>query len=313
MSQDADPDLFFRMHGDGAADQVANGGVAAVFFQFRRQVDTFSDHDERISLAIALPLGNLATNPVDSEGNFGNQNDVRATRHDGFEGNPAGVAAHDFNDYCSMVRLRGGVQFVDGVGCGLQGSVEAERYFGGRKVIVDCFGYAHQLHAFAKQLEGDGHRAVASDGYECVNAQFPHVDNDFIGNIAHNFLTVSSTAIPEGVTAIGGPQNRATAGKYAAHILEREFVGFLRADQAIEAIGNADHLPFVLEKGALDRSADDGVEAGRIAASGADADTADVRHGDRSLQAKDEELNSGRRLTIIASGQRQASTLRIDA
>src|SRR5205823_10129144 len=197
VSQDADPDFFFRMHGDGAADQVANRGVAAVFFQFRRQIDAFGEHHEGIALAIALAPGNLVTHSVDGKGNFGNEDDMRAASHAGFEGNPAGVAAHDFNDYCAMVRLSSGVKLVDGIGCGLQGSVEAECHFGSGKIVIYGFGYAHELHALTKQLEGYGHRAVASDGYECVNAQFSHVGNDFIRNIAHNFLTVSSTAIPE--------------------------------------------------------------------------------------------------------------------
>jgi hypothetical protein len=59
-------------------------------------------------------------------------------------------------------------------------------------------------------------------------------------------------------------------GRIPAHIVERELVGFLWPDQAVEAIRDADDFPFVLQDGALDRGANHRVEAGCVAAAGAD-------------------------------------------
>ena len=82
----------------------------------------------------------------------------------------------------------------------------------------------------------------------------------------------------KGIAPIGGAQNGAAARQNAADVLERELVGFLRPDQSVETIRNADDLPLVLQEGALDHGANDGVEAGSVASAGADADTANVRH-----------------------------------
>ena len=91
-----------------------------------------------------------------------------------------------------------------------------------------------------------------------------------------NFLAVLDALVVKGIAAVGGAENRAAAGQNAADFLEREFEGFFRPDQAVEAIGDADDLPSVLEDGGLGGGANDGVEAGRVPASGGDADAANV-------------------------------------
>ena len=78
------------------------------------------------------------------------------------------------------------------------------------------------------------------------------------------------------VAAIRGAENRSAARHDAADFFECQFKGFLREDQAVEAIGDADDLPAILKDGGFRGGADYGVEAGRIAASGANADAANV-------------------------------------
>ncbi len=46
--------------------------------------------------------------------------------------------------------------------------------------------------------------------------------------------------------------------------------------EIVEALGNADDRPSICQDGGLGGGAYDGVEAGRIAASGADTDAADL-------------------------------------
>ena len=127
-------------------------------------------------------------------------------------------------------------------------SVEAECDFGGRKIVVDGLGNAHDLHALVEKFERDGLRALAADADHRIDAQLAGVGDDFIGNIANDFFAVFDGAVFERIAAIGGAQDGAAARQNAADVLEREFVGFLRPDQAVEAVRDADDLPLVFQE-----------------------------------------------------------------
>src|SRR6058998_2892462 len=105
-----------------------------------------------------------------------------------------------------------------------------------------------------KKFEGNFLRAVTPDCDYIIDAQLARVGNNLIGNVAHNFLAVLDGTVAERIAPVGGAENRSATRR------------------------NADHLPLVFEKSSLDRSANDGVEAGSIAAPGANADAADRRH-----------------------------------
>ena len=66
----------------------------------------------------------------------------------------------------------------------------------------------------------------------------------------------------ERIAAVACPKNRAAARKNPAHVIQLELVGFLRPNQAVEAIRDADDSPFVLQDGPFDRGANHGIEAG---------------------------------------------------
>ena len=105
------------------------------------------------------------------------------------------------------------------------------------------------------------------------------VGDDLVGDVADDFLAVFVGLVVEGIAAVGGAEDRAAAGQNAADVFEGELERFFRPDEAVEAVGDADDLPVVFEDGGLDGGADDGVEAGSVAAPGSDADTANVGHG----------------------------------
>ena len=108
----------------------------------------------------------------------------------------------------------------------------------------------------------------------------------FAGNVAHHFLAMLDFLVVERIAAVGGAEDRSAARQNAADFLEREFEGFFRPDQAVEAIGDADDLPSIFEDGGFGGGADDGVEAGRVSASGGDTDTANVRHRMNGQEAR---------------------------
>ena len=66
-----------------------------------------------------------------------------------------------------------------------------------------------------------------------------------------HFLAVLDFSVVERVAAVGGAENRAAAGQNAGNFFQRELERFLRPDQAVEAIGNADDLPSIFQMAAL--------------------------------------------------------------
>ena len=254
------------------------GTGAAILFQLRRSLHAFGDHDNREILADLFAFGNVAANVLDGERNFRNQNDVRAAGDAGFERDPAAVASHDLDHHHAMMRGGGGVNFVERIGHGMQRSIESKRDLGGRKIVVDCLGHAYDLHSLLEKLVGDFLRAVAADADDGVDAQLARIGDDLSGNVAHDLLAVLHFFVVKRIAAVGGAEDGSSARQNAADFLEREFERFFRPDEAVEAIGDADDLPPVLQDGGFGGGADDGVEAGRVSASGGDTDTANVRH-----------------------------------
>lgn len=92
--------------------------------------------------------------------------------------------------------------------------------------------------------------------------------------------------VVERIAAVGGAEDGSAARQNAADFLEREFKGFFRPDKTVEAIGDADDLPSILEDGGFSGGADDGVKAGRVSATGCNTDTANVRHRMNGQEAR---------------------------
>ena len=84
-----------------------------------------------------------------------------------------------------------------------------------------------------------------------IDSQLAGIGDDLVGNVANDFLAVFDGPVFERIAAIGGAQNGSAARQNSAHVLEREFEGFLRPDQAVEAIRNADDFPVVFQDGSI--------------------------------------------------------------
>ena len=79
-------------------------------------------------------------------------------------------------------------------------------------------------------------------------------------------FAVIAGLVVEGIAAIGGAEDSPAAGEDSTYIREGEFARTFRPDEAVEAIGNTDHFPFVFEYGGFHGGTDHRVEAGRVAA-----------------------------------------------
>ena len=196
----------------------------------------------------------------------------------GVEGDPTGVAPHDFDDHDAVMGFGGGVDAVDGVGCDVDGGVKAEGDVGGGEVVVDGFGDADDGQSFLRQFEADLLRAIASDDDEGVHAQGFGVVDDIIGEVAHGLVPVIVDAIGEGIAAVGGSEDGSAARQNAADVVELEGTAFFRPDESVKAIANADDLVAILVDGGFNRGADDRVEAGAVSPTGADANFSDFSH-----------------------------------
>ena len=107
-----------------------------------RQVAALGDDDDAVVLAVVVVVLEQGADVVDVDFFFRNEDDVRAAGNAGGIGDPAGIAAHDFNDDDAVVRVGGGVDAVDGLGGDHDGGVEAEGLVGAADVVVDGLGNA---------------------------------------------------------------------------------------------------------------------------------------------------------------------------
>jgi len=64
---------------------------------------------------VLAPLAHLAVDRLPLEGDFRDQDDVRAAGESGGERDPAGVAAHDLDYHDAMMRGGRGMQAVNGM------------------------------------------------------------------------------------------------------------------------------------------------------------------------------------------------------
>ena len=77
------------------------------------QMAALGHHDDAVVLAVIVVVLQQRADVVDVDLLLGNQNHVRAAGDARGIGDPAGIAAHHFNDNDAVVRVGGGVDAVD--------------------------------------------------------------------------------------------------------------------------------------------------------------------------------------------------------
>lgn len=237
-----------------------------------------SDDGEAFS-ALRTPeaiLGNL----VDIELDLGNQNHIGTAGKPSVEGDPTGVATHEFDNHHAMMRRCGGMDTVEGFGGNMDSRLEAEGDVGAIQIVVDCFGDADAVEAFIGDRLGDRHGAVAADDDECFDfSDFEMGDADigevFIDDVA---VFVLAHRVSLGVGSVVGPEDGAAHGEDVGDIIDREQPDSV-FDESEEPVFDAVDFDAAVD-GVFDDRADDGVEPGAIAAAGEYGDFFDVGEGD---------------------------------
>ena len=181
---------------------------------------------------------------------------MRAAGDAGGVGDPAGVAAHDFNDDHAVVRVGGGVDAVDGLGGDHDRGVEAEGLVGAADVVVDGLGNADGLDAVLAQEERDRLRVVAAEGDERV---------DLVGleNLLH-LLDAAGNLLHVGAR---GVQDGAALELNAVGVFESERNEVV-VEHAAPAVQKADELVAVVVDSLSHRRINDRIQSGAIAAAG---------------------------------------------
>src|SRR5580692_7702524 len=142
-----------------------------MFLPFSRYLDSLRYHDNGKTLPEGFAKGYVVTDSLNGEWNLGNQDDVGSSGNPSLQRDPACVPSHDFDHHDAMVRLGRSVDFVDGVGCGHERSIETECDLGGGKVVVDGLGYAYDIHALLEKVESNLLGAVSANADHSINSQ----------------------------------------------------------------------------------------------------------------------------------------------
>src|SRR6185369_12902499 len=97
-----------------------------------------------VDAALLVDLPDFFDDTFKLPGDFGDQDDIRATGNAGFERDVASIAAHDFKDHDAAVAGGGGLEAIDRF-CGyFNRRIEADGDFGDADVVVHCFGDADE-------------------------------------------------------------------------------------------------------------------------------------------------------------------------
>ena len=146
VAKDAGANLFSGAVADFASDDFGNAtkAVFAVGGLESRDLAVFwfcslGDDDHGAFGAFLFAAQDLCCHFGKLKGNFWDENNVSASCQTAVEGDPAGVAAHDFDHHHALVAGGRGVQAVEGAGNAFYSGVEAECHIGGLKVVIDGF------------------------------------------------------------------------------------------------------------------------------------------------------------------------------
>ena len=102
--------------------------------------DAFCHHYNGIGFAFFQSFEDCISYILDVVRDFGDKNDVTATRHARIQGNPTGFMPHHFNNHHSFVRAGGRMQAVDGIRSDAHGGVKSKGNIRSPNIIINGFG-----------------------------------------------------------------------------------------------------------------------------------------------------------------------------
>ena len=280
VARDADAGLHTGLLLDGGGDAVGGGGVARLgalggpllplHLGLFLVHGTLSHRDDgEVGALLGAALYGVA-DAVDVVGHFGQQDDIRAARDAGVEGQPAGLVAHDLDAHHAAVAACSGVDAVDNVGGDVHSGVEAEGDVGAVDVVVDGLGQTDDVQPLLREEVGGLVGAVAAEAEQAV--QLGVLVGLFHGGDLVDLVLFHHAHELEG-GALGAEDGAAQRQDAAEIVLGHLLV--IAGDEAVVAVEDAHDLDVLAEPciQGLCHAADGGVQAGTVAAGGQDANT----------------------------------------
>ena len=201
------------------------------------------------------------------KGNFRDENDVSTSCQTAVEGDPACVAAHDFDYHDALVTGGGGVQAVEGTGHAFDGGVEAECHVGGLKVVVDGLWNSDNRQARVVHLECGIQGSVAADDDEAVEIQRLECLPCFSEHLGRYEGALATIAARNELAFVDGAEEGASEVHDACGGTAVQHDMGCGLEETFKAILKSDQLPAEFFGGAAG-GAEHGVEAGAVAAAG---------------------------------------------
>ena len=229
-----------------------------------------------------MPVDDGVRDLLQRERPLRDQDHVRAAGEAGEDGDPAGEPAHDLDDHHAVVRFGGRVEAVNRLGGDVDGRVESEGGLRAFDVVVNRRGDADHAEAvFLVEPVRDGERVHAADDDHAVEVESLDVGHDLLRAFGR-----------EERIGARGAQDRPAARQNAADRLDIE-----RHRQAVHqsapAAHDADAFEVMDGDARAHDGAQDGIQAGAVAAAGQDADS--FHHRTKSLSDAPTSADSGRK------------------
>ncbi|EKD33862.1 MAG: hypothetical protein ACD_75C02569G0001, partial [uncultured bacterium] len=129
---------------------------------------------------VQLVIGYLFAHFFHVEGNFRDENHIGPAGNAGIQGNPSGVAAHDFDHHDPVMGFRRGMKLIQGFGGGGYRGIEAEGTIRLLQVVVDGFRHTDHRHSLEGEFMGDIETPVAPDGDVAIKAHSVEIPQDLV-------------------------------------------------------------------------------------------------------------------------------------
>ena len=241
----------------GAAWHVRLHGLAITAL-----LGPFANADDGVALAL------FAAAAGGSDGghvviHLGQQDHIGPAGQPRLQHQPAGVAAHGFDNHHAVVAVGRAFDPVQGLGDGGHGRIKAKAALAVSNIVVNGLGHAHAVHARGLgHAVRQAHGAIAANGHHHLQPQRLHI----------GLHLGQGGGIFQGIGAVAGAQNGAAPVQDARDIVPAQRPCLrLRGHQAFKTVGNAQHLALAIADQGFGHGADDGVQSGAVAAAGEDA------------------------------------------
>src|SRR5436190_548119 len=201
---------------------------------------SFGNNNIRESGAAVLTFLYRSYYGVERERYLRYQNNIGAPCKARVKGDPACMAAHNFQDHHAVVRCCGRMKAVKCFGRHIDRGHKTERQFRGGKIVIDRLWNTDDRKTTIVKLFGDRESPFTADRDQRFDAQYIEVRQRLadgqLGNLRLAVDHFDKTAF------VSRPQNCATARQNAAHRRTCELHRMRFAENAFEAVLDADAL-----------------------------------------------------------------------